>query len=43
MTQMLNIIEDLLAYRGIQLCRLDGDCSAELRQREIDKFMADVG
>lgn len=42
MRNMLDIIEDLLRYRGIKLCRLDGETDGATRQMEIDRFMNNV-
>jgi len=41
-TSMLDILEDLLRWRGIESVRLDGSVQHELRRQRIERFNADL-
>jgi len=41
MTQMLNIVEDQLRFRGLKYCRIDGNVKVFDRQEMIDAFNSD--
>lgn len=41
MTRVLDILEDYMAFRGYQYCRIDGSTSGEDRERFIEEFNKD--
>ena len=41
MTELLNILQDFVEYKGYQQCRLDGSTELKERQRMIDQFNKD--
>lgn len=41
MTAVLNVMEDYLAYKGWNYCRIDGSTNIDERQRQMDVFNAE--